>query len=277
MSRAVRSLACLGSLAIFLHLSVAEAHACSMALTIPSSGALVGTAGGFVETPELPRNVAFIFYGPEAPPTLDVARAADGTLVQARLSRELPLGTQSSMFLYTLDAPLPTGARFKELLAWRSFEIGNELLDSPPPPTELRAAEVRHSDDNDGCFRQDSCGAMTTLDLDHPEEPGAVFYGVYYGDSPEEVAAATAPTEITTVTYLHVEETLRYGARFVAVTVFDRAGHESAKSKTIRIVNEGEEGCSAAPHSSGVFQGYVLMLAAAALTRIRRLRVRHGD
>jgi hypothetical protein len=158
------------------------------------------------------------------------------------------------------------------LLGWRTFETGDEVLGAAPPPTELRAAEVRHSDDDDGCFRQSSCGALTTLDLDHPEEPGAAFYGIYYGDSPDEVAAATAPTDIAIGTYQHVNETLRYGARFAAVTVFDSAGHESAKSKTVRIANEGEEGCSAAPHSSGVFQAYGLMLVAAAVSRIRRSR-----
>jgi len=241
----MRWLACLGVLAAFLHLSLVEAHACTMGSTIPSPGALANPQRELLDTAVSPRNVAFLAYGPEAAATLDVARAADGTIVQARLSRRLPIGPTHSIFLYTLDAPLPAGARFVSLLGGPAFETEAEVLDSAPLPTELRAAEVRHSEGNDGCLRRDSCGSITTLDLDHPEESSAAFYGVYYGDSPEEVAEATEPTALALSSYLFVDEALRRGDRFVAVTVFDRAGHESAKSQTVRIANEG----AARPHA----------------------------
>lgn len=270
----VRWLACLGSLAIVLHLSRGEAQACSMVSTTPIEGVVVEANPG-PASPKAPRNVAFLAFGPPAATSLDVARAADGTIVQARVSRELPLGPGTALFVYTLDSPLPAGAEFESLRGGRSFETGTDILASAPAAIELRSAQVRHSDDDDGCFGHGSCGAITTLDLDHREEPGAAFYGVYYGDSPEEVAAAPTPKEISTTTYVHVEEAFRYGARFVAVTVFDRAGYESAKSNVVQMGNEGEEGCSAAPHASSVFQSYAWIVAAAALYRVR-LSARNG-
>lgn len=262
------------SVASVLELSASAALACSPIETTPNEGPLREMsryAGRDVhDGSPLPRNVALYSYLPQPTPPHDLEDES-GTLYPLHVVREFPRDAPMlSTFLYTTEGPLPAHAKFKSPFNGGDIETSDETIETAPAQPELRSARIEESDD-EGCGVDEgsSCGSMTTLRYDVPESPGVAFLGIYLGDSPEAVAKAAEPTQLVIVPLAHLEEKYRSGDRYLAVTVFDQAGHESPKSRSLRIEN-GSDGCNAAPRVSGMLQGYALIAVAAVAARTRR-------